>query len=205
MALGDLLAALDAEDREQEQIEHDARQAHLESILAAGRAEAAVESARVTAEFVAQAEAEAAVITADAESERQQAVATARHTALDAVRAEVTDRLAGLPGTPEGQAATRRCLAEALAALPDAVEVHLHPADAAVGAEPAAGPDSRDGRYPAGMPGGHLPQVGDLPSGGALVVGADGSFVDNALTTRLDNLWPSAVVALLDRWQVRPA
>jgi V/A-type H+-transporting ATPase subunit E len=71
---------------------------------------------------------------------------------------------------------------EALAALPHATNVHVHPADV-----DALGSDS-------------VEVIGDLTVGGATAEDGAGRYVDNTYLTRLANIWPETRVQLSRAW-----
>jgi vacuolar-type H+-ATPase subunit E/Vma4 len=126
---------------------------------------------------------EADTILSAAHARARRASRTARDDALEQVRALAAERLLALPGSPEGTLAARACVDEALAALPDATTVHVHPADAAgLGSEVST------------------TVIDDLRTGGAFAEDGTGRYVDNAYLTRLANIWPDTRVRLSRAW-----
>lgn len=183
MPLRDLLAALEEEGAaELEQSRRDRHQQAVRIIADAREQGALVRTEAVSsAEASVRPEAQRLVVTARADARR--ALRTAREDALQAVYAQIQEQLLQLPGTPAGAAGTEACVREALAALPGATSVRLHPADAAT-------LRSRVG----------VRVKADLTTGGAIAEDDEGRYVDNTYATRLDNAWPTLRVRLSRSW-----
>jgi V/A-type H+-transporting ATPase subunit E len=182
MPLQDLLDALEEEGR----VAHEKAQRDRRLEAARILAEAQNQADRARAETLAVAETaalqEADTVLAAARAVARRAARTARDDALERVRALAAERLLALPGSPEGTLAARACMREALAALPHATTVHVHPADA-----DALRSDS-------------LNITADLTVGGAAAEDAAGRSIDNTYLTRLSNIWPDIRVRLNLNW-----
>lgn len=191
MALEDLLTALEdqgAWELEQAQAESNRLAAQ---IIADARALAADRWADgvATAESVARQQADDLLTTARTEARR--ALRTARRQAAMELLADAHQRLRELPGTLRGAAAVAMCLEEALAALPRATRVPVHPADATTVA--------------ALLPTGVGPElIADLGGGGVLVEDDEGRYIDNTYATRLANAWPELRGDLVSQWGPTP-
>ncbi|MPZ95288.1 MAG: hypothetical protein GEU96_10350 [Propionibacteriales bacterium] len=191
MALEDLLTALEdqgAWELEQAQAESNRLAAQ---IIADARALAADRWADgvATAESAARQQADDLLTTARTTARR--ALRTARRQAAMDLLADSHQRLRELPGTLRGAAAVAMCFEEALAALPRATRVHVHPADATTVA--------------ALLPTGVGPElIADLGSGGVLVEDDEGRYIDNTYATRLANAWPELRGDLVSQWGPTP-
>ena len=131
MALRDLLTALEEEGAAEHEKAQQDRRRQAAQLLADARERARKIHADVVtaAETAASQEAENLLITA--RFKRRRAVRTARDDALEEVLDQVREQLLALPGSPDGAAVAAACLQEAVAAMPQATTVHVHPADAA--------------------------------------------------------------------------
>jgi vacuolar-type H+-ATPase subunit E/Vma4 len=183
MPLRDLLAALEEEGAAE--LEQSRRDRHQQAVRIIADAREQGAHARADAVASAQAsvrpEAQSLVVTARADARR--ALRSARDDALQAVYAQMHEQLSQLPGTAAGTAGTEACVEEALAALPDATSVRVHPADAAT-------LRSRlDVRVKA-----------DLTTGGAIAEDDEGRYVNNTYATRLTNAWPTLRIQLSRSW-----
>lgn len=183
MALRELLAALEEEGAaEHERAQQDRRRQAAEIIAdARDRGTKARDDALTAAETAAEQQAMELLIAARSDARR--AILSARDDALDEVLGIVRDRLDGLPGTPAGAAACGACVDEALAALPHASTVHVHPADAAIPRTSSA-----------------VTLIADLETGGAIAADDHGRYIDNTYLTRLANTWPDLRVELSNSW-----
>jgi V/A-type H+-transporting ATPase subunit E len=182
MPLQDLLDALEEEGA----AVHQKAQRDRRRLAARIIAEAHEQADQARDETLAAAETaalqQADTILAAARAGARRASLTARDDALEQVRALAAERLLGLPGSPEGTHAAAACVHEALAALPHATTVHVHPADvAAVGS-------------------GSIEVIADLTTGGATAEDATGRYIDNTYLTRLANIWPNMRVSLSRAW-----
>lgn len=184
MALRNLLDALEEEGA----AEHRLAQTERESLIARILTDARARAVDVCADGIAAAESaahqEAHSLLGQARTAAQLAIRAARHAALEAVFARVREQLRRLPGTAAGTAAAGACLEEALAALPQAVRVRVHPADAA-----------------ALSPGVGWELIADLDGGGAVVEDDEGRYVDNTYATRLANTWAELRIGLSRSWE----
>jgi V/A-type H+-transporting ATPase subunit E len=182
MPLQDLLDALEEEGAAAHDRAQRDRRLEAARIVAEAhqRAEGAREETLAAAETAALQQAH--TILAAARTAARRASRTARDEALEQVRALAAERLLGLPGSPEGTLAARACVHEALAGLPSATTVHVHPADVDVFRS-----DS-------------LEVIADLTSGGATAEDDAGRCVDNTFLTRLANIWPDTRIQLSRTW-----
>ncbi|WP_169576366.1 hypothetical protein [Nocardioides halotolerans] len=183
MPLQDLLHALEEEgtaahQKAQQDRRREAARIMTEANDQAGRAR---EERLATAETAALEEAHD--ILAAARASARLASRTARDDALETVRALAAERLLEVPGSPEGALAARACVEEALAALPHATTVHVHPADA----------DALRSKI-------SIELIADLTVGGATVEDDAGRYVDNTYLSRLANIWPATRVRLSGAW-----
>jgi vacuolar-type H+-ATPase subunit E/Vma4 len=183
MALRDLLTALEEEGAaEHERAQQDRRrQAAQHLVDAQERADKIHQDVVTTAEAEARQEAQNLLITARFSARR--AVRTARDDALEEVRSQVRDQLLALPGSPDGPTTAAACLEEALAAMPQATTMHVHPADAVT-----LTPDTT------------VQVVADLQQGGAIAEDGQGRYIDNTYLTRLANSWPEIRAGLSSSW-----
>jgi V/A-type H+-transporting ATPase subunit E len=182
MPLQDLLDALEEEGTAaHEKAQRDRR-------LEAARivAEAHEQASRAREDTLAAAETaalrQAHTILAAAGTVARRASRTARDEALEQVRALAAERLLGLPGSPEGTTAARACVREALAALPRATTVRVHPADVEAFRSET------------------IEVIADLTTGGAMAEDGAGRSIDNTFLTRLANIWPDTRVRLSRAW-----
>jgi V/A-type H+-transporting ATPase subunit E len=184
MALRDLLTALEEEGAaEHERAQQDRRRQASQLLADAHERGAKIHQDVVTAaETAARQEAEDLLITARFRARR--AVRTARDDALEEVLGQVREQLLALPGSPDGPAMAAACLEEAVAAMPQATTVHVHPADAAT-------------LRPEAM----VQVVADLEHGGAIAEDDQGRYVDNTYLTRLANTWPEIRAGLSGSWE----
>jgi V/A-type H+-transporting ATPase subunit E len=182
MPLQDLLDALEEEGTAAHQKAQRDRRREAARIMA----EAKDQADRAREETLAAAETaalqEAHTILAKARAGARRASRTARDDALEQVRALAAEQLLGLPGSPEGTLAARACMHEALAALPHATTVHLHPADV-----DALRSDS-------------IEMIADQTVAGATAEDGAGRYIDNTYLTRLANIWPDARLQLSRAW-----
>jgi V/A-type H+-transporting ATPase subunit E len=183
MALRDLLTALEEEGAAEHKMAQQDRRRQADQILAEARERGAKahEEAVTAAETVARHEAEGLLIAARSGARR--AVRTARDDALEVVLEQVREQLLALPGSPSGAAAAGACADEALAAMPHATTLRVHPADAAT-----LRPDVA------------VKLVADLETGGAITEDNDGRYIDNTYLTRLANTWPETRAGLSRSW-----
>jgi vacuolar-type H+-ATPase subunit E/Vma4 len=187
MALRDLLAALEEEGAAEHEQAQRARRRQADQILtdARERGAKAHEDAVTAAETLARQEAES-LLTA-ARSGARRAARTARDDALNEVLKRVREQLLALPGSPAGRAAASTCADEALAAMPHATTLRVHPADAAML-----------------RPDGTVHVVADLETGGAIAEDNHGRYIDNTYLTRLANIWPEVRAGLSRTWDQEP-
>ncbi len=183
MPLQDLLNALEEEGTAAHEKAQQDRRRQAAQIMS----EAQEQADRAREETLAAAEAaalqEAHSILAAARAGARRASRSARDGALEQVRALAAERLLELPGSPEGILAARACVDEALAALPHATTVHVHPADVDT---------LRSGLS--------VDLIVDLTAGGATAEDDAGRYVDNTYLTRLANIWPDTRVRLSRAW-----
>lgn len=184
MALRDLLTALEEEgEAEHEKAQQDRRRQAAQILV-----EARERGAKVHQEVVAAAETgarqEAEGLLIAARSGARRAVRTARDDALEEVLGQVREQLLALPGSPAGAAAAGACADEALAAMPHASTLRVHPADAAT-----LRPDRA------------VKLVADLGTSGAVAEDDQGRYIDNTYLTRLANSWPEIRVRLSHSWE----
>ncbi|GAA1553409.1 hypothetical protein GCM10009789_03630 [Kribbella sancticallisti] len=184
MALRDLLTALEEEGAADHQKAQQARRRQAAQILSDARER----GTRIQADAVAAAETsarqEAQSLLIAARSGARRAVRTARDDALAEVLGRVHQRLLALPGSPEGAKAAMACADEALAALPHASTLRVHPADAM-----------------ALQPGVATHLVTDLGTSGVIAEDDQGRYIDNTYATRLANLWPGIRADLSRSWE----
>lgn len=183
MPLQDLLDALEEEGTAaHEKAQRDRR---LEAARIMAQAQDQADRARHETLAAAETAAlqEAHTILAKARAGARRASRKARDDALEQVRALAAERLLGLPGKPEGILAARASMQEALAALPHATTVHMHPADVT-----------------ALRSGVSIDLIGDLTAGGATAEDDAGRYIDNTYLTRLANIWPDTRVQLSRAW-----
>ncbi|WNV77811.1 V-type ATP synthase subunit E family protein [Geodermatophilus sp. DSM 44513] len=190
MGLTDLLTALDEEAAAE--LEQARRQAEEEARRIAAEARSAADALRAGA--LAEAEAEgrraAARLLARARAEVAAEWREAREEALREVLDRTEARLAGLRDSAGHDAVLAACLAEALAALPAAVVVHVDRRDADLAGRELS---QRDGGSP--------PVRADLDTwGGCVVADGAGRFVDDTLETRLRSAWPAWRAGAAARW-----
>jgi vacuolar-type H+-ATPase subunit E/Vma4 len=184
MALRDLLAALEEEGAAEHERAQQSRRHQADQILTEARERAAkahhdrIARAETSANETAQ-----RLLTA-ARSEARAAVRAARDDALEEVLAGVRRSLSDLPGTPIGAATASACLEEALAALPLASIVRVHPADAV--------------ELRCDVP---VKVAADLGAGGVIVEDTEGRYLDNTYLTRLANSWPDLRIGLSRSWE----
>jgi vacuolar-type H+-ATPase subunit E/Vma4 len=156
------------------------------------RTEAEAQAERIVAAAVAAAEDEAAARVrrdlVDARALAARELRHAREAALTAVHDAARDRLAGLRADPEYADLLSACLAEALAAVPEAERVHVDPRDA--------------GRVSTLLDhrGDAIRVVADLTCWGGVVAAMPGRRVDNTLESRLQAAWPQLRSALATAW-----
>jgi V/A-type H+-transporting ATPase subunit E len=183
MALRDLLTALEEEGAaEHERAQQDRRRQAAQLLVdAQERADKIHRDVVTAAESAARQEAEDLLITARFSARR--AVRTARDDALEEVLGQVRQLLLALPGSPDGPTLAAACLEEAVAAMPQATTVHVHPADAAT-----LRPDTT------------VQVVADLQHGGAIAEDDQGRYIDNTYLTRLANTWPEIRAGLSGSW-----
>lgn len=182
MALRDLLSALEEEGAAEHERAQQNRRRQAAEILADAQERAAKvhEDVVAAAETAARQEADDLLITARFTARR--AVRTARDDALDEVLGQVREQVLALPGSPDGPAIAAACLEEAVAAMPRATTVHVHPADATLRLEATAR------------------VVADLEHGGVVVEDDQGRYIDNTYLTRLANTWPEIRAGLSNSW-----
>lgn len=187
MALRDLLAALEEEGAADHEQAQRARRRQADQILADARERGAKahEDAVTAAETLARQEAESLLIAARSDARRT--IRTARDDALEKVLEQVREQLLTLPGSPAGTAAASACADEALAAMPHATTLRVHPADAAML-----------------RPDGAVHLVADLGTGGAIAEDDHGRYIDNTYLTRLANIWPEVRAGLSRSWDQEP-
>ena len=183
MALLDLLTALEEEGAaEHEKAQQDRRRQAAQILAEARERIAQAHQETVTAaEIIAHQQTEALLIAARSGARR--AARTARDDALDEVLAQVREQLLALPGSPAGAAAAIASAHEALAAMPTATVVRVHPADAATMRPVLA-----------------AKLVADLGTGGAIAEDNQGRYIDNTYVTRLANTWPEIRAELSRSW-----
>lgn len=184
MALRDLLTALEEEGAAEHEKAQQERRRQAAQLLADARERGAEirEDLVTAAETAARQEAENLSITARFGARR--AVRTARDNALEQVLDQAREQLLALPGSPDGPALAAICLDEAVAALPRATTVHVHPADAAKLRSEAT-----------------VQVVADLERGGAIAEDDHGRYIDNTYLTRLANIWPDIRSGLSRAWE----
>jgi vacuolar-type H+-ATPase subunit E/Vma4 len=183
MALRDLLTALEGEAAAEHEMAQRELRRRAAEILADGRQRAAKAREEAVAAAQATAGQEAQRIVAAAHATARRTLQTARDDALEEVYVRVRKRLSELPGTASGAATAVACIDEALAALPQAITLRVHPADVAI--------------LPDGL---SATMVGDLTTGGAVAEDADGRYIDNTYRTRLSNIWPEIRAGLSGPW-----
>jgi vacuolar-type H+-ATPase subunit E/Vma4 len=183
MALRDLLTALEEEGAAEHEKAQQDRHRQADQILAEARERGAkaYEDTVTAAETGARQEAEGLLIAARSAARR--AARTARDDALEEILEQVREQLLALPGSPVGAAAASACADEALAAMPPATTLRVHPADAAT-----QRPDVT------------VNLVADLETGGAIAEDDQGRYIDNTYLTRLANTWPETRAGLSRSW-----
>jgi vacuolar-type H+-ATPase subunit E/Vma4 len=184
MALRELLTALEEEGAaEHEKAQQDRRRQAAQLLAEAQERGAKIHQDVVTAaETAARQEADELLITARFSARR--AVRTARDDVLEEVLSQVREQLLTLPGSPDGATMATACLEEAVAAMPQATTVHVHPADAATLRPEAT-----------------VRVVGDLERGGAIAEDGRGRYVDNTYLSRLATAWPEIRAGLSRCWE----
>jgi vacuolar-type H+-ATPase subunit E/Vma4 len=183
MALRDLLTALEEEGAAEHERAQQARRRQAAQLLVDAQERAAEIHQDVVAEAEATARQEAEDLLITARFRARRAVRTARDDALEEVLGQVRVRLEALPGSPDGPAMAAACVAEAVAAMPQATTMRVHPADAAT-----LRPDTT------------VPVVADLEHGGAIAEDDQGRYIDNTYLTRLANTWPEIRAGLSNSW-----
>jgi vacuolar-type H+-ATPase subunit E/Vma4 len=186
MALRDLLTALEDEGAAEFDKAQRTRHHRAAEIVADAHEQAATVRTEALAAIETSARDEARRLIVAARATARRAVRMARDDAIDEIHARVRDRLLELPGTPDGARAAQGCMEEALAALPRAATVRVHPADSAVLQSAVS-----------------IPVVADPAAGGAIAEDDEGRYVDNTYLTRLANIWPELRIRLSRSWDDR--
>jgi len=178
--LNDLLAAIEAEAKEERaRLEAESR-AQAEAILTEARREAAAVREEIPRPLEAEVNSEAERRTATARLEAAWLLREAREEAFGLLLAETNSGLAALRGEEAGyRAALRTLLREGLAALPGARSLRVDPRDEALAAELLK------------EPGVDLTVDPSLPSlGGLALESGDGRTLRNTFEERLANAEP---------------